>query len=171
MHCCRGASTSLGQWSCNASRSRASRFWANLSSIFGEDYGRIIELMCGSREPSRIWGVDPWDRAMDLWESDGCSAISRYLTTCQRTFRLAARQSGLIYAFSVCTHLSERATRPALATLRSSVNDNGLCVIAIQPWEYWDMASAGGNPVDCNLMKQQHDGRGFAFTPLNLPAH
>jgi hypothetical protein len=75
----------------------------------------------------------------------------------------------LIYAFSVFTHLSDRATRQALATLRNYVNDNGLCVITIRPREYWDMAAASGNLVDCNLMKQQHDGQGFAFTPLNLP--
>ena len=136
---------------------------------FGCGYGRIIRLMYYYSEPSRIWGVDPWDRAIDLCRSDGMLgnfALSDYLP---KDLPVSSTRFGLIYAFSVFTHLSERATRQALATLRNYVNDNGLCVITIRPREYWDMAAAGGNPVDCNLMKQQHDGRGFAFTPLNLP--
>lgn len=132
---------------------------------FGCGYGRIIRLMYYYSPPSRIWGIDPWDRSIELCRSDGMLgnfAVSDYLP---RTLPVGNARFGLIYAFSVFTHLSERATRQALATLRSYIEDDGLCVVTIRPREYWDVAAAMGHAVSHDLMKWQHDEGGFAFTP------
>jgi SAM-dependent methyltransferase len=128
---------------------------------FGCGYGRIMRLMYYYSAPSRIWGVDPSDQALNLCRSDrmlGNFAMSDYLPT---ELPVGDARFGLIYAFSVFTHLSERATRQALTTLRRYIENDGLCVITIRPKEYW------GFGANFDLLKKQHDDKGFAFAPHN----
>jgi len=132
---------------------------------FGCGYGRIIRLMYYYNDPSRIWGVDPWTRSIELCREAGMLgnfALSDYLP---RDLPVNGTRFDLIYAFSVFTHLSERATKQALSTLRHYIESDGLCVITIRPKEYWDVAANAGHGVDAALMKHRHDGPGFAFFP------
>src|SRR5262249_23096851 len=135
---------------------------------FGVGDGRLMRLMYYYSAPSRIWGVDPSDRALNLCRSDrmlGNFAMSDYLPT---ELPVGDARFGLIYAFSIFTHLSERATRQALTTLRRYIENDGLCVITIRPKEYWGFG-ATLHLVDFDLLKKQHGNKGFAFAPHNVP--
>lgn len=140
---------------------------------FGCGYGRIIRLMYYYSSPARIWGLDPWEKSIELCRADGVLgqlAVSDYLPA---TLPVGDARFDLIYAFSVFTHLSERAATLALTTLRRYVASGGLFVITIRPKEYWDHlnravgaeASSTGNTPDRDELVTRHERSGFAFVP------
>jgi hypothetical protein len=117
--------------------------------------------------PERTFGVDPWDRSIEICRADGVLsnlAVSDYLP---RSLPVGDACFGLIYAFSVFTHTSERATRNALVTLRKYIEPDGVLAITIRPREYWTAVAALRNAVDSTQMLADHDARGFAFAPHN----
>lgn len=129
---------------------------------FGCGYGRILRAMMYFVEPEKLYGCDPWDRSIKLCQDAGlkCNlAISDYLPT-EPPF---PDKFDLIYAFSVFTHLSKRATQVCLDTLTNSLTDNGLLVITIRPVEYWNHATSNQHNLD--RMLTTHKEEGFAFEP------
>jgi SAM-dependent methyltransferase len=135
---------------------------------FGCGYGRIIRLMYYYSSPSRIWGLDPWEKSIALCRADGVLGhlgVSDYLPT---GIPVGETRFDLIYAFSVFTHLSERAASLALNTLRRYVARDALFVMTIRPKEYWhqlDPAVAAGNLIDRDEVAARHETDGFAFVP------
>jgi SAM-dependent methyltransferase len=135
---------------------------------FGCGYGRILRLMYYYSSPARIWGLDPWDKSIELCRADGVLgqlAVSDYLPT---ALPVGDAAFDFIYSFSVFTHLSERAAMLALATLRRYVTSEGLFVITIRPKEYWqqmDPAVAAGSLIDREELIARHETEGFAFVP------
>ena len=140
---------------------------------FGCGYGRILRLMYYFSSPALIWGLDPLERAIELCRADGVLgqlAVSDYLPT---ALPVGDASFDLIYAFSVFTHLSERAATLALATLRRYVTRGGLFVITIRPKEYWDLldpAVAPGNSIDHDELVARHERGRFAFVPHDREA-
>jgi SAM-dependent methyltransferase len=135
---------------------------------FGCGYGRIIRLMYYYSSPARIWGLDPWEKSIELCRADGVLgqlAVSDYLPT---ALPVGDVSFDLIYAFSVFTHLSERAATLALTTLRRYVARGGLFVITIRPKEYWDVLDpevAARSHIDRDELVARHERNGFAFVP------
>jgi SAM-dependent methyltransferase len=136
---------------------------------FGCGYGRLLRLMAFYAPPSRIWGVDPWDRSIEICRADRMPmhlAVSDYLP---RSLPVGEARFELIYAFSVFTHLSRRTTLMALATLRQHVVADGLLVITTRPREYWGVAAASGQSVDGAIdvaaRMREHEEEGFTFIP------
>jgi SAM-dependent methyltransferase len=135
---------------------------------FGCGYGRIIRLMYYFSSPARIWGLDPWEKSIELCRADGVLgqlAVSDYLPT---ALPVGDTRFDLIYAFSVFTHLSERAATMALTTLRRYVARGGLFVITIRPKEYWDHLDRLARPgisIDHEELIARHERSGFAFVP------
>jgi SAM-dependent methyltransferase len=131
---------------------------------FGCGYGRIIRLMYYYCSPARIWGLDPWEKSIELCRADGVLgqlAVSDYLPT---ALPVGDARFDLIYAFSVFTHLSERTATLALTTLRRYVARGGLFVITIRPKEYWDLLAARSH-IDRDELVARHERNGFAFVP------
>lgn len=132
---------------------------------FGCGYGRILRLMYYFSSPALIWGVDPWQRSIEICRADavlGNLAVSDYLP---RFLPVGLSHFKLIYAFSVFTHLSERATTLALATLRRYIADDGLLVITIRPAEYWQSVAPTMPSLDCAALTRLHDAGDFVFIP------
>ncbi|MBV9653030.1 MAG: glycosyltransferase [Acetobacteraceae bacterium] len=137
---------------------------------FGCGYGRILRLMYYFTPPDRTFGVDPWDRSIEICTAARLPshlAVSDYLP---RSLPVGDRRFGLIYAFSVLTHTSERATRQALSVLRHYVEPDGLLALTIRPREYWEQLADFGRAVDARRMLADHDAKGFAFAPHDRPA-
>jgi len=131
---------------------------------FGCGYGRIARLMYYFVPESQFFGVDPWDRSIELCRAAGLSKnffVSDYLP---ESLPVGEARFDLGYAFSVFTHLSERATRSALKVLRSYVKPDGMLAITIRPIEYWNV-DVGTTPAEKLSLKQAHRERGFAFQP------
>ncbi len=132
---------------------------------FGCGYGRILRLMYYFSSPQRIWGVDPWEKSVQICRADnvlGNLAVSDYLP---KSLPVGQSKFDLIYAFSVFTHLSERATKVALTTLRSYIADDGLLVITIRPSEYWESVAPTLPNIDPDRLVRLHDAGAFVFVP------
>ena len=137
---------------------------------FGCGYGRIARLMYYFTNSENFFGVDPWDRSIEICRSDGLERnflLSDYLPVDLPT---GSRKFSLIYAFSVFTHLSERATVRSIETLLQHLESSGLLVITIRPVEYWNIDQ---NARQLGVVDQQislHKQNGFSFLPHPRPA-
>jgi SAM-dependent methyltransferase len=128
---------------------------------YGCGWGRLIRLLYKYVRYENIYGVDPWDRSIDLCKQHGVKAN---LAICDYVpHKLPFEHKfDLIFAFSVFTHLSEKTAKTVLATLRKYIQDDGILVITIRPKKYWSFHEQGKYK---NNMYRMHDERGFAFIP------
>ena len=93
----------------------------------------------------------------------GNVALSHYLPS---ELPVGSARFDLIYAYSVFTHTSERATLAALKTLRRYVKPNGMLVITVRPVEIFDNPSFGENEkADREALVSQFEKTGFSFLP------
>ena len=130
---------------------------------FGCGYGRIARLMYYFTNPERFVGVDPWERSVALCHEAGFGDNIRQSEYLPTDLPVGNIQFDLIYALSIFTHLSERAARQALGTLRRYLRNDGLLVITVRPVEFWML----GNPDhgDASVLVARHRERGFVFLP------
>jgi SAM-dependent methyltransferase len=136
---------------------------------FGCGWGRIIRLLYYFSDPTNLYGCDPWSRSIDICKKDGIAAnlaLSDYLP---KSLPFGQLSFDLIFAFSVFTHLSERATAVALGTLAQHLAPDGLLAITIRPVEHWDI-QAGLSADDRESLKIEHAKYGFAFKPHSRAA-
>ncbi|KLD62599.1 hypothetical protein Y882_15320 [Dyella japonica DSM 16301] len=131
---------------------------------YGCGYGRIARLMYAFVNEASFYGVDPWDRSIAICRADGLGENFRQSDYLPQSLPVDGQKFDLIYAFSVFTHLSERATLTALSALRDVVAPDGLLVITIRPQEYW---AHDGHTTDeqKKALAAAHQGGGFAFCP------
>ena len=128
---------------------------------YGCGWGRLIRLLYKYVPYERIYGVDPWDKSIDLCTQYGIKAnlaICDYVPD-KLPFE---QQFDLIFAFSVFTHLSEKTAKTVLSTLRKYIDDHGVLVITVRPQEYWSHYQGGRVK---NEMYEIHENDGFAFIP------
>lgn len=131
---------------------------------FGCGYGRLARLLYYFVDEPDLYGVDPWDLSIQLCHEAGLGdrfRVSEYLPT---SLPVDDVRFDLLYAFSVFTHLSRRATLTSLATLRRHVADTGLLTITIRPVEYW-AHDPHTTPDQRRAYMAQHRREGFAFNP------
>jgi len=134
---------------------------------YGCGYGRMTRLMYYFTDPNCLWGLDPWDEAIRICNSDrlaGNFAVTDFLPT---SLPVQDRKFDVVYAFSVFTHTSERATRTALQSLRKHIAASGLLAITIRPREYW--ASDPRLQNKAAGLEHLHDTVGFSFSPHQRP--
>jgi len=71
-----------------------------------------------------------------------------------------------IFAFSIFTHTSYRATQTALNALYGVAKKGGILAITIRPSEYWTL-HAGLSDVERQSLVDDHNNKGYAFKPHN----
>lgn len=128
---------------------------------FGCGYGRIMRALYYYADPDNLYGCDPWGTSIQICKADGMLghfAISDYLP---RSLPFNT-QFELIYAFSVFTHLSERATTSCMSALADACAPNGTIAITIRPIEYWSFAP---DARDKEFHRREHASKGFTFFP------
>ena len=76
------------------------------------------------------------------------------------------QQFDLVLAFSVFTHLSERAAATALKVLGGALSERGLLAITIRPVEYWRIHKGLSGRI-APALEAEHAARGFAYRPHN----
>jgi len=136
---------------------------------FGCGYGRFARIMYYFINPDNYYGVDPWDLSVELCRKanlPGHLAVSDYLPA---SLPVGDVKFDLIFAFSVFTHLSLRATALALRTLQNYISDNGLLVITIRPIDYWSLGHVLKLIPDAARLVAAHREHGFAFHPQVRP--
>jgi hypothetical protein len=130
---------------------------------FGCGWGRLIRPLYKFIPFENIYAVDPWDESIKECEKHHIKANLAISELVPRSLPFE-RQFGLIFAFSVFTHLSEKTANIALQTLRKYILEDGLLVITIRPKEYWRIPDQGAL---ASKMINMHDEKGFAFNPLS----
>ena len=136
---------------------------------YGCGYGRILRLMMYFTELEKLHGCDPWQKSIDICKEDGIAcrlAVTEYLPT---ELPYQKRSFDLIYAFSVFTHTSPRASAAAMSALAKVTKPDGLLVITIRPPDYWDFDQAVP-PHEREMLKKQHCENGIAFRPHRILA-
>ena len=140
---------------------------------YGCGYGRIMRPLYYFTNPDNIHGVDPWDRSIEICRDDGLLGhitLSDYLP---EQLPVSRTNFDLIYAYSVFTHTSRKATIAALTALRQVIAPSGLLVLTTRPIEWWSE-----RPIQEQRAWNAHDQitahrrDGFAFFPStwNMPA-
>jgi len=131
---------------------------------YGCGWGRLMRLMYKYTEPENVYGCDPWDVSINICRDSGIAghlAVSHYLPT---TLPFEGVKFDLIYAFSVFTHLSERAATAAMFACRQFIADDGIIAITIRPPAYWNAHQESQGIVDREKMLEDHQTKGYAFT-------
>jgi 2-polyprenyl-3-methyl-5-hydroxy-6-metoxy-1,4-benzoquinol methylase len=112
---------------------------------FGCGWGRLTRLLARDVAPGRLYGCDPVQAIVDV-----CHA-TRVPARIERTEFVPEQlpfdqKFDLAFAFSVFTHLSERAHEACLSALHRSLRPGGVLILTVRPPEYlsscWLMASA-----------------------------
>jgi SAM-dependent methyltransferase len=128
---------------------------------YGCGWGRMIRLLYKYVPHNNIYGVDPWDKSINLckqYRVKANLAICDYVPH-ELPFE---KKFDLIFSFSVFTHLSEKTTKIVLSTLRRYINANGILVMTIRPKKFWSFHRNGEFKEDTY---QMHEQKGFAFIP------
>jgi SAM-dependent methyltransferase len=132
---------------------------------YGCGYGRIARLMYYFTDPGRLLGVDPWEQSIAICRDCGLGKDFRQSDYLPVDLPVAEGVFDLIYAFSVFTHLSPRATRHALDVCRRYTANDGVLLITIRPIEYWSLDASVHGLVDTTALQEAHRREGFAFSP------
>src|SRR5271165_2274493 len=98
---------------------------------FGCGYGRITRLMYYFSNEDLVYGLDPWDKSIEICHADGLTKNFLQSDYLPATLPVPRADFDLIFAFSVFTHLSERATVTCLNTLADYVKPDGLIAITV----------------------------------------
>ncbi len=135
---------------------------------YGCGYGRLARPMYWFTDPHDYYGVDPWNRSIELCTEDGILgniAQSEYFPA---TLPVGEARFDLIYAYSIFTHTSLKATNAALRVLRDYIHSTGLLVITVRPIDFWQIV--GRIPeADRQAQVAIHQRDGFAYVPDSFP--
>jgi len=136
---------------------------------YGCGWGRLLRLMLRYTPARQIWGIDPWDRSIDLCREHHIPvnlALSDYVPT---TLPVSNTHFDLIFAFSVFTHLSPKCALQVMKTLHGYLKRDGLLAITLRPPEYWRLHRPFPSGVTPEAMIGLHRDAGFAFIPHDRP--
>ena len=137
---------------------------------FGCGYGRLARLMYYFTDPENLFGVDPWDRSIEICRADGLGENFRQSEYLPDSLPVLRTDFDFIYAFSVFTHLSRRAAERALDVCRRNIAADGVMLITIRPAEYWDLDASIHGLADTSQLRAAHRRTGFAFSPHHRSA-
>jgi SAM-dependent methyltransferase len=132
---------------------------------YGCGYGRIARLMYYFTSVQNVVGVDPWDRSIAKCHEAGM--IDNFLKSesLPATLPVGDRRFDLSFAFSVFTHLSERANKVCLKAMADYTKDDGLIVITIRAFEHWRNYTKVSEAGQLDRLESDHKKNGFAYFP------
>jgi SAM-dependent methyltransferase len=144
---------------------------------FGCGWGRLTRFLARDVEPGNLYGCDPVEHILDVCRR------TRVPATFARSEFVPERVPfdgpfDLAFAFSVFTHLSERAHEASLRTLHSALRPGGILVVTIRPPAYLGLSPPPGealyvfHPHPAEPTHFQYDGAGemhYGETVVTLP--
>lgn len=130
---------------------------------FGCGYGRMLRAFAYYSD--NVVGVDPWSESIKVCAEAGLPNV--HLSDYLPMSLPVDKDFDFAFAFSVFTHLSQRATTTSLAAIRKHVKTGGILCVTIRPIEYWrsqKMYSERGESW-LRTVEDQHETEGFVFAP------
>ena len=106
---------------------------------FGCGWGRILRYLARDVAPGRLYGCDPVEQILDVCRQSRVPASlarSEFMPD-ELPFQ---EQFDLAYAFSVFTHVSERAHEASLRALHAGLNPGGILIVTVRPPEYLELS-------------------------------
>jgi 2-polyprenyl-3-methyl-5-hydroxy-6-metoxy-1,4-benzoquinol methylase len=140
---------------------------------YGCGWGRLMRLMYYYFSSPNVFGVDPWQKAIDECQAAGLGG---------NVFKIDNAASDLIshskydvgYAFSVFTHLPSDLLKEVLGNIRDCIKSSGIFVITIRPPEYWDYVmllprnkTSAANTKEIQQAIARHEKEGFSYISHN----
>lgn len=140
---------------------------------FGCGYGRFLRLF--SYYSNEVYGVDAFEGSLEHSRAAGFSEQIRKSDEVPDQIPFD-KSFDFLFAFSVFTHLSERATIASLKALRKVAHDGAVLAITIRPVQFWSVAASGGTHLDKSKLNakdiiEEHQKSGFAFYVQDQPNH
>jgi SAM-dependent methyltransferase len=132
---------------------------------FGVGYGRMVRLLYYYTDPSKIWGLDPQQDALNTCKSDGLSANFRLSDTIPVSLPTDGIKFDLAYAFSVFSHLSPKSAAACLDSVRDSIRPGGLFMPTIWPPEIWAFLDQQNGTSYAKDKMREFKESGFAYVP------
>lgn len=129
---------------------------------FGCGYGRFIRTLYYLTDPQNIWGVDAWQKSLDICQADGVMANFIKTDAVPASIPVGGTKFDLAFAFSIFTHLSQRSAEAVLSAVRGVIADDGLFIATIRPVEYWaHHDKANGTDHAPKQTARHHDGYAY----------
>ena len=130
---------------------------------YGCGWGRLLMLMNYFTQVDDIYGLDVMKSSLDECKK---ANILNQIALCDRqpvSLPFENIKFDLIYSFSVFSHIPDNVAQTVLAAIRKRVSKNGVLIITIRSYEFWDLR-AGVWPVEMvENMRNSHDLNGYAF--------
>lgn len=106
---------------------------------FGIGWGRLARLWLKFAAPELLDGCDAWQDSLD--KATECGLRNRLVRSDPLLNELpfAEASFGIVWAFSVFTHLSPDAMLHGLSGLRRMLDPKGILVFTVRPHCYWDL--------------------------------
>jgi SAM-dependent methyltransferase len=125
---------------------------------FGCGWGRLTRFLARDVAPGHLYGCDPVAGVLDVCRE------CRVPATLARSDFVPERLPfdgpfELAFAFSVFTHLSERAQRACLGALHAGLAPGGLLVVTVRPPGYLEFCAA------LHPLRDAAGGAGYLFAP------
>jgi SAM-dependent methyltransferase len=125
---------------------------------FGCGWGRLTRFLARDVAPGNLYGCDPVQGILDVCRE------CRVPATLARSDFVPARlpfdgRFELAFAFSVFTHLSERAHRACLSALHTGLVPGGLLVVTVRPPGYLEFCAA------LHPLRHALHGADYVFAP------
>ena len=102
---------------------------------FGCGWGRIIRFFMKDIEPSKLWGCDPVEKMIEICKEQNKWCNFDLINT-RPPSPYADNTFGLIYSFSVFSHLSEEMSDNQLAELTRILRPGGMLVVTTRSREF-----------------------------------
>jgi SAM-dependent methyltransferase len=136
---------------------------------FGVGYGRLFRLLYYFSDPSMLWGLDAWQRSLDLCKQAKlpgnfalCGSVPDVLPVGNVRFDAG-------FAFSVFTHLAPIAAEACLTAIRKAMTPGGIFIATIRNVEVWPhLNQSRGTNAYSVLIDAHNEGR-FGYVPHNGP--
>jgi hypothetical protein len=138
---------------------------------YGCGWGRLTRLFYKYIPIDNMYCVDPWNRSIRICLDTGMHGNFFGLDYLPNSLPTPPGvMFNIIIAFSVFTHISEKATKMAANILRDNLVDEGLAVITIRPIEHWQFMrkiriNESLTPEVVFELESNHEKIGFAFNP------
>lgn len=134
---------------------------------FGCGYGRLFRLLYYYSNPDLLWGIDAWQRSLDLCTQARLPGNFGLSTSVPDELPVGDTKFDVAFAFSVFTHLAPAAAEASLEAVRRAMKPGGLFVATIRNAEFWPyLDSLRSTSHAARMVEDTHAGR-FGYIPHN----
>ena len=132
---------------------------------FGVGWGRFFRMFYYWSDPKHLWGVDAWQRSLDLCLKNNLPGNFILSDPKPKSLNIKGIKFDLIVSFSVFTHLEPATASTCLETLRKYVADDGLLIITIRPIEFWKFIDNVRKTNNAAKLEEEYHINGFSYYP------